>query len=146
MEYLDLTVDMEEFYKWWQGWRPDSNEETPNAVSFEIWMDFKIFEEHQPQPLLGKTLWYSVDQEDGWLETDVYFSGVYIRKGVVIKETDAEFFIEGYAHPIDKYQFGNQVFISKDYLLYNLHYDGDHLYEFNKYNEAFKSDTFILEE
>lgn len=138
-DFLELNIDEEEFSLWYQNWRTSDMPKKPDDTAFDIWMMSKTHNEFNGlESIKGKTVWYSTSQTfQEELCNDVYYSGVIIKQGKVIKEDLKYFWIENYLYPISKKLLSNYVFLKRDSLLYNLHYDGEELYSRNKLKQCF---------
>jgi len=144
---FDLQINEDEFQKWYKNWREEGMDISPNDSMFDIWMDMKIDNEFNDiKTLLGKVLWYAVDQTQNELCTDVWYCGVTIKHGKVTREDNKCFHIEGYDKPISKESLSVYVFLNKDLLLFSLHYDGDSLYSGKQIKSCFSHGEFIEED
>jgi hypothetical protein len=86
--------------------------------------------------MLNKKVWYSVSQEnEDEITNDVWFCGVTVKSGIVIKEDKENFWIDNFSKPISKYDYDvdrninmSCVFDNRHDLLLDLHYDGCSIY------------------
>lgn len=145
---FDLQINEDEFHQWYNNWREEEMGISPTNGMFDIWMEYKIDSEFNDiKTLLGKILWYSIDQKThNDLCTDLFISKVVIKNGKVIKEDDLCFYIEGYDKSISKKSLSEYVFLNKNSLLFNLHYDGEAIHSGKQIKSRFLSNNCICEE